>query len=240
MRPRGVVHAVCAAALSGPLLVLGTAAPAQADSDTGYRYWSFWTRDDDGAWSYAAKGPGILRPADGDVLGFRFAVSEGSEDSEDSSKPRGDADFAGICADTAAQDGRKRVALVIDPGTAADAPKGEKPPKPRTACARIPSDGTAAEALAATAKPLRYDSNSLLCAIEGYPESGCGDQVQGGGDKSADTDTGGDADAGGDAGSASGDGDGSGDGSPVAVIAGIVTVAVLAGGAMWQARRRRS
>lgn len=221
MRPRAVLTAI----LGALLLALGAAAPAQvdsADSGTGYRYWSFWTLNEDGAWSYASKGPGILRPADGDVLGFRFAVSE---DSGDAAKPRGTADFERICAETEPRDGRKRVALLIDPGTAADAPEGERPPKARTACARIPSDGTAAEALAATAKPLRYDSDALLCAIGGYPESGCGEQVNGGEDSKDQA-----ADESGD----------DGDGSPVAVVAGIVTVAVLAGGAMWQARRRRS
>ena len=46
------------------------------------------------------------------LQGFRFAVSA---DSKDAAQPRGAAGFAVICARTPAQDGTKRVALVIDP-----------------------------------------------------------------------------------------------------------------------------
>src|SRR5690606_5275966 len=121
-------------------------------------------------------GPSLVRPEDGSVQGFRFAVSA---DSQDASQPRRAPDFGKICADTPAKDGSKRVALVIDPGTAADAPDGETPPALRTACARVPKDASSAEALASVAKPLRYDTSAMLCAISGYPASGCGEQVSG-------------------------------------------------------------
>jgi hypothetical protein len=152
------------------LLLLGGAGQARA---VGYRYWSFWDLTG-GKWTYATQGPSTARPSDGDVQGFRFAVSE---DSQHAVQPRGERDFATICAGTPARQGKKRVALVIDPGTAADAPSGEKPPSPRTACARVAPDASTAEALATVAKPLRYDTNALLCAIAGYPATGCGDPV---------------------------------------------------------------
>src|SRR5690606_28685975 len=155
-------------------LSAGLAGAGQAQA-VGYRYWSFWERDG-GQWTYATEGPSTARPADGDVQGFRFSVSE---DSGDAAKPRGAAGFDTICAGTPAQDGRKRVALVLDFGTAADAPSGETPPEGRTVCARVAENATTAQALAAVAKPLRYDTNALLCAIEGYPKSGCGEQVSG-------------------------------------------------------------
>jgi len=72
------------------------------------------------------------------------------------------------------------------------------------------------------AKPLRYDTNALLCAIGGYPRQGCGEQVSGGrkptaaaqkGDKTA--------------------------GPSVGLFAGAGAVALLAAAAVWQARRRR-
>ncbi|MER6343818.1 SCO2322 family protein [Streptomyces sp. NPDC001595] len=196
-------------------LVLGTG-QAQA---TGYRYWSFWDRDGEG-WSYATQGPATARPADGDVQGFRFAVSE---DSEGSAQPRGTADFDVICARTPERDDRKRVALVIDFGTAADAPSGETPPERRTACASVAPDATTAEALAAVAKPLRYDTNALLCAISGYPEKGCGEQVSG---DSATREA-----------KSAGEDDGSG--PSVGLLAGAAAVLVLGAAAVWQARRRR-
>ncbi|MDQ0952846.1 hypothetical protein QFZ24_006769 [Streptomyces phaeochromogenes] len=210
------------------LAVLGTAGQAQA---VGYRYWSFWDRNSTAdTWVYATQGPSTARPSDGDVQGFRFSVSE---DSKDSAKPRGAADFATICAKTPAREGAKRVGLVLDFGTAADAPSGSTPPRPRTACARVDEDATTADALAAVAKPLRYDTNALLCAIAGYPGTGCGEPVSGDRPRIS-------ASPGTEAESKSGDGNGSGDGGPsVGLLAGIAAVATLGAAAIWQARRRR-
>ncbi|MEU6347914.1 SCO2322 family protein [Streptomyces sp. NPDC047072] len=183
------------------------AAPAQA---AGYRYWSFWDRTAT-TWTYATQGPSTAIPSDGDVQGFRFTVSE---DSSDATKPRGETSFTKICGSAEAPDGRKRVALVLDFGTAADAPAGEKPPAARTECAVVPEDATTAEALAAVAKPLRYNTNALLCAIAGYPRAGCGEQVTAEKKQS--------------------------DGGPsVGLFAGAAAVAVLGAAAVWQARRRR-
>lgn len=200
------------------LLVLGTSV-GQAQA-VGYRYWSFWDLTG-GKWTYATQGPSTARPSDGDVEGFRFAVSA---DSQDASKPRGNADFASICAKTPAQSGQKRVALVIDSGTTADAPSGETPPASRTACARVPSDATTADALATVATPLRYDTNALLCAIAGYPRTGCGDQVT---TSRTPSPTAAKAEP-------------THHGPSVGLLAGIAAVAALGGAAIWQTRRRRS
>ncbi|MFF0015139.1 SCO2322 family protein [Streptomyces sp. NPDC005374] len=192
-------------------LLLSVTTPAHA---AGYRYWSFWDRTGP-TWTYATQGPSTSVPSDGDVQGFRFAVSA---DSGDVRKPRGTASFTAICADTPARDGRKRVALVIDFGTASDAPSGETPPAGRTECAVVPREATTAEALAAVAKPLRYGSDALLCAIAAYPEAGCGDQVTG-----------------------KGKGPARSDGGPsVGLFAGLAAIAVLGAAAVWQTRRRRN
>ncbi|MGZ3098870.1 SCO2322 family protein [Streptomyces sp. H62] len=209
-------------------LLIGTAGQAQA---AGYRYWSFWDRDGD-RWIYATQGPSLVRPSDGDVQGFRFSVSENSDDA---AQPRGTAGFASICARTPAEDGSKRVALVLDFGTASDAPAGENPPAPRTACARVSPDATTADALAAVAGPLRYDTNALLCAIAGYPEAGCGEQVSQQGQKQEGKKEQPTATAAADGTSTRDD-----DGPSVGLYAGIALVAVLAGAATWQARRRRN
>lgn len=221
---------ILALALGALLALLAGAGQAQA---TGYRYWSFWDRDGS-AWVYASQGPSTARPSDGDVQGFRFSVSE---DSQDSAKPRGAASFDAICADTPAKSGEKRVALVIDFGTAQDAPSGETPPKPRTACARVADDATSAEALAAFAKPLRYNNQALLCSIAGYPKTGCGEQVS----SSKDTESQGTESK--DTGSKGTEKDSAtasdGGGPSVGLIAGGAAVVVLGAGAAWQARRRR-
>ncbi|WP_405391145.1 SCO2322 family protein [Streptomyces sp. NBC_01102] len=215
--------------LVGALLVVPAAGSAQA---AGYRYWSFWEGDGGKNWTYATQGPSLVRPDDGAVQGFRFSVSE---DSSDSAQPRRAPDFGAICAGTLAKDGLKRIALVIDPGTAADAPDGETPPVPRTACARVAPEASTAEALASVAKPLRYDSSAMLCAISGYPASGCGEQV--GGDSGA-PGSGGSAPAtAADAGDAAGDPDGGG--PSAGVLTGVGAVLLLGVAAVLQARRRR-
>ncbi|MBT2504932.1 hypothetical protein J7I98_03275 [Streptomyces sp. ISL-98] len=216
-------------ALGVVLTVLGGGA-GSAQAATGYRYWSFWVGDG-GKWTYATQGPAGLRPADGDVIGFRFSVSE---DSQESAKPRRAAGFDAICgkspesAKAGSDGGSKRIALVIDPGTAADAPAGEQPPALRTACARVGADATSADALASVAKPLRYNSGALLCAISGYPKTGCGEQVSdGGADMSArpaisvKTD------------------DGNGSGPSAGLLVGLAAVLGLGAAGVWRARRRR-
>lgn len=225
-RLRAPLVALLAALVAASAVLLGAGSAEAA----GYRYWSFWEGNGKN-WEYATQGPSLLRPDDGAVQGFRFAVSE---DSGDAAQPRRAPDFGAICADTPAQDGRKRVALVIDPGTAADAPDGEKPPAPRTACAQVAPDASSAEALASVAKPLRYDSSAMLCAISGYPKSGCGEQVSGDSGsakpsepaKTADDQEKGE------------EGDGGG-GPSVGLLVGIGAVLLLGVAAVVQARRRR-
>lgn len=221
-----VIRRTLALLLAALTLLIGAAPAAQA---TGYRYWSFWDREGD-TWTYATQGPSTARPSDGDVQGFRFAVSE---DSRDAARPRGAAVFEVICARTPAQDGRKRVALVIDFGTTADAPSGETPPARRTACARVSTDATTAEALASVAKPLRYDANALLCAISGYPEQGCGEQVSGARKPTATEEKAAEKKA------AEKKDDAEG-GPSLGLVAGVAVVAVLGAAAVWQARRRRN
>ncbi|MFD9973436.1 SCO2322 family protein [Streptomyces sp. NPDC059017] len=211
-------------ALGAVLAVPGVAGQAQA---AGYRYWSFW-QSDGAAWAYATQGPATARPADGSVDGYRFSVSA---DSQDSAKPRTAPSFSQLCADTPAKPGTKRVGIVIDFGTEADAPSGEKPPSaPASGCAAVPSDATSAEALAAVAKPLRYNSDALLCAISGYPRTGCGEQVPAGGPASEES---------GAPAPPAGKPSGAADGGPsLGLFAGIAALLALGGAAFWQSRRR--
>ncbi|MEV5971025.1 SCO2322 family protein [Streptomyces sp. NPDC051921] len=221
-----------AAGLGAAFLTLAVAAPAEA---AGYRYWSFWENQGK-EWGYATQGPATARPADGDVIGFRFAVSK---DSSDASRPSTAPDFATICTGVAKKDGTKRVAVVVDFGGPTDAPPGETPPKPvlEVGCPEVREDATAAEALAAVAKPLRYDSNALLCGIAGYPAKGCGEQVALPEEQPSATAKPSATRAAG-TGTASDSGSGS-DGPSVGLVVGGAAVLLLGTAGVVQARRRR-
>lgn len=215
------------AGLAGAALLAGAvtglaAGPARAQE---YRYWSFW-EGKGSSWTYASEGPGSLRPADGAVVGFRFTVSA---DSAAAGKPRAAAGFGAICADTPAEKGRKRIGVVVDFGTAADAPGGERPPASRTTCAQVSKDASAGEALAAVARPLRYDASALLCAVAGYPKAGCAERVGDSHAKEAPS-----------ASPSPGAADGGDGGGPSAgLFGGIAVLVVLGAAAGWQLRRRR-
>ncbi|MFF8956214.1 SCO2322 family protein [Streptomyces sp. NPDC014894] len=216
MRARSPLSWLLVAAAALTLLGAG---PAQA-AGAGYRYWSFW-QGDGAAWTYATEGPATARPEDGSVNGFRFSVSA---DSADSTRPRRAPDFADVCGTTPAEPGAKRVALVIDPGLPEDAPDGENPPPQRTACARVADSATTADALASVAKPLRYNGQALLCAISGYPATGCGEQVSAAAGKTAPAEP-----------DSASDSDG---GPSLGAIAGVSAIALLALAALLQSRRR--
>ncbi|WP_327252536.1 SCO2322 family protein [Streptomyces sp. NBC_01244] len=205
----------------GVILTVLAASPALAST---YRYWSFWDGAG-GTWAYATQGPSSLRPADGSVQGFHFVVSKDAADQ--AAPPRADADFAAICSATAPVAGKKRIALVIDFGTPAEAQAGETPPQeaPRTACAQVGPDATTAEALAEVAKPLRYNSAALLCAISGYPKQGCGEPIADTAAAPAADEPAADSDSG---------------GPSAGLLAGLAAVAALGAAAFWQSRRRRT
>ncbi|MDH6131907.1 hypothetical protein P3T37_001281 [Kitasatospora sp. MAA4] len=199
--------------LAAVLLGLLAASPASA---TSYRYWSFW-RAGSGSWAYQTTGATTYVPADGSVDGWRFTLSpDGAKSAE---RPSATPDFASLCANTPAQSGKKRVALVLDYGTPADGTSEAAPASaPRTGCAVLDPSASSAEALAAVAPPLRYGSGGFLCAIAGYPSSGCGEA----------------------AGAATPAAAPKSAGPNLGAIAGGVLVVLLGAGAWWQARRRRA
>lgn len=166
---------VLVALLAGSVVTTGLAAPAQATDY--YRYWTFFTVDN-GAYVASPKGVGEVKPADGSIEAFRWAAPA---DYTEPNLPRIDlatVTFDSICADTAAVDGQKRVAVIVDFGVAEDA-GGAEIPAAMAECAQVPANSTALQALQRVAQ-VRSKSSSfgpLLCAIEGFPATGCADDV---------------------------------------------------------------
>ncbi|MDH6115740.1 SCO2322 family protein [Kitasatospora sp. GAS204B] len=203
---------ILTAAVLALLSALALSTPAAAAT---YRYWSFW-RGTDGSWSYQTQGPVGYLPADGSVDGWRFALSP--DGGQHAARPGGAPDFAALCANTPARPGLKRVGVVLDFGTSADASSTAVPPAARTGCAQVRPDASSAEVLATLAPPLRYDSNGVLCAIAGYPATGCGEAV------TAPTAAAPTAKS---------------SGPDLGLTVGGALILLLGAGAWWQARRRR-
>lgn len=170
---RGPVLRVVAAACVVAATLLGTlglgAAPAEA---TAYRYWSYWTGGSAG-WTFASQGAARV-PADGSVDGWRFAVSPATGSSK---PPRTAAGFGAVCGSTDPVAGSKRVAVVVDYGTDADAPPGDPPPDgPVAACVVIRADANGYAVLAEATRQIRVEGG-LVCGVSGYPATGCGEPV---------------------------------------------------------------
>lgn len=167
-----VCHRAARALLAGLLVVVGAfaaliATPQNANA-VSYRYWSYWTGSDSG-WTYSSWGPASLRPADGSVEGWRFGVSSGTTGA--GLQPRATADFDRICADTPAEVGLKRVAVIIDPGLAEDAPDGESPGGLWAMCVSAPPSATGADILRSAAS-VRTQAG-MVCGLAGYPAREC-------------------------------------------------------------------
>ena len=171
-RRRGVVTtallAVVTTLVALTSVIVGPAPQADA---TAYRYWTYWLGGS-GPWTFSSRGADRV-PADGTVDGWRFAVSE---EAGSSSTPRVSSSFHGICGDTDPVAGSKRIGLVIDFGTAADAPPGDTPPGGVVArCIVVPSNANSYEVLVA-ATSIRVE-DGMVCGVGGYPSSGCGEAV---------------------------------------------------------------
>ena len=160
---------VTALAVAVAVVVPAAALPA-ASQAAAYRYWSYWLGAE-GTWTFANVGPASRAPADGTLEGWRFSVSgvQGNH------APSFAADFASVCGDTVAVEGRKRVAVVVDPGVAADAPEGEQPPGAWAMCVVAEPRATGYDVLRAAAT-VRAE-RGLICGIGGYPARGCADVI---------------------------------------------------------------
>jgi len=156
--------------LVGGLLFAG-AAVTQAHAEDGYRFWGYyqWSGSQ---WTFAQKGPDGVVPADGSVEGWRYGTA-GMEPRP----PRHIGDFGRICQDVPAESGKKRVAVLIDQGTADDAPEGQEPAELAAGtCVVTAPTSTGAQVLAAIG-PVRIEKG-LTCGIDGYPAKGCSEPVK--------------------------------------------------------------
>jgi hypothetical protein len=166
--PRRTVGVLCSLLLAA-LTVVGLSGPA--DAEDGYQYWNYFHLEN-GSWAFSQVGPADYTPKDGTVEAFRYGTSTPSQGIE----PRVDLEqvnFETICAGQEAAQDEKRVALVLDFGVEEDA---GTPPEPRAECAVVDRSATTQQIVGEVAE-VRIES-SMLCAIDGYPATGCGAPVK--------------------------------------------------------------
>ena len=148
------------------------APPAQA-VEKGYRYWGYFqAAPSKTAWTAAMTGP-TVDIADGSVEGWAFVFSSNDIPSVE---PRVKPDFKKICAGVKADKDTKRIGLVIDFGSSAYAPKGEKVKKTITTCVRVAKESQGIDVLGQVTK-IRAASSGLICGLAGYPAKECGVEI---------------------------------------------------------------
>ena len=147
-------------------------APANA-SGKGWRYWAYYkAAPGEKTWTAAMTGP-TVDVKDGAVEGWSFVFDASDIPTvAPSSKP----DFNAICRRVKAVKDLKRVALVVDFGRSAYAPKGEKVQRSFTKCVQIAKSAQGIDVLGQAVK-IRAANSGLICGINGYPAKECGVEI---------------------------------------------------------------
>jgi hypothetical protein len=110
---------------------------------------------------------------DGAVEGWSFVFDASDVPTvAPSAKP----DFNAICRRVKADKDLKRVALVVDFGRSAYAPKGEKVQKSFTKCVQIAKSAQGIDVLG-KAVTVRGAASGLICGLNGYPAKECGVEI---------------------------------------------------------------
>jgi hypothetical protein len=150
------------------ILVSAVVVPtASAAAATYYNYWSYWHKPPGATgWQYSSVGAsGYYLKQGTQVEGWRFALGTASPNDP---QPRpSNVSYDAYCG---GKDTGKtyRVLLVVDYGTESGAPSG-----PVYSCYGFDDSTTGFQVL--TQQHTERDSGGLICAIDSYPKSGCGD-----------------------------------------------------------------
>ncbi|MDA2963364.1 MAG: SCO2322 family protein [Actinomycetota bacterium] len=147
--------------------------PLANAADKGWRYWGYFqSAHGRSTWVAAMTGP-TVDIADGSVEGWSFVFSSNDIPSV---APKVAPSFKAICAKTKADPDTKRIAVVIDFGASAWAPKGEKVAKTITRCVRTAKESQGIDVLGQVVK-IRAASSGLICGLNGFPAKECGVEI---------------------------------------------------------------
>jgi hypothetical protein len=174
IRLRVVAMLVGIATCTGILVAAPLTSPTVARAaEPQFRYWTYWTGTADG-WQFSPVGPAFRDAQDGVVEGWRLAVT-GVTATAPPRVPAGTA-FDAVCDGVPASPGTVRVAVVVDFGTPADAPAGERPPAAVRTCVEVDDGDTGFDALRQVVE-IRSE-RGLVCGLAGYPRTGCAERVE--------------------------------------------------------------
>ncbi|TRZ58232.1 MAG: hypothetical protein D4S00_00855 [Streptomycetaceae bacterium] len=158
------------------LLILTTSTlviPSSQAASKGWRYWGYFqTAPGKTAWTAAMTGP-TVDIADGAVEGWSFVFSS---DDVPSVAPKVKPSFKSICAGIKPDPDTKRIALVVEFGSSAWAPKGEKVAKTITRCVRTAIESQGIDVLGQVVK-IRAAASGLICGLNGFPAKECGVEI---------------------------------------------------------------
>ena len=158
------------------LLILTTSTlviPSSQAATKGWRYWGYFqAAPGKSMWTAAMTGP-TVDIADGAVEGWSFVFSS---DDVPSIAPKVKPSFKTICAGIKPDPDTKRIALVVEFGSSAWAPKGEKVAKTITRCVQTAIESQGIDVLGQVVK-IRVAASGLICGLNGFPAKECGVEI---------------------------------------------------------------
>ena len=160
--------------LIGAMTPANAATPTTPNGEKGWRYWGYFqAAPGSNTWSYAETGPAGSTPKDGTVEGWRFSFSSNTVDT---GSPALKPNFKATCSGVAAQSGMVRVAVVVDFGLRAIAPKGESVQPTIRQCVSVKTGSTGLDILNKVV-PVRTSSSGFVCGLNNFPAKECSTEI---------------------------------------------------------------
>jgi len=156
------------------LLIAASLTPANAATEKGWRYWGYFqAAPGANSWNYALTGPAGSLPKDGATEGWKYSFSSNTVDT---GSPTLKPNFKALCAGTASQNGMIRVAVVVEFGLRAIAPKGENVQPTIRKCVSV-KPGTNGLEILNKVLPVRTSADGFVCGLNNYPAKECSTEI---------------------------------------------------------------
>lgn len=156
------------------LLIAASLTPANAAAEKGWRYWGYFQAAPGSSdWNYALTGPAGSTPKDGAVEGWKFSFSSNTVDT---GNPTLKPNFKATCATSKPVAGMIRVAVVVEFGLRAIAPKGENIQQTIRQCVSVKAGTNGLEILNKVV-PVRTSADGFVCGLANYPAKECSTEI---------------------------------------------------------------